>query len=130
MLKQTKIFQGKKVYKGVVEEVNSKPSKTTKSTNRFRIQEEVFDLEDSVADNAKMISLLMTVISRMYGVLETSQKENINPEDRVMIESIFDTFSNTQTNADNMVDSEGLSGVERLLDRQEAIGKILSKTSG
>jgi len=125
MLKQTKVVQGKKVYKGVVEQLNTNPSKTVKSNNRFKIQEEVFDIEDSVADNAKMISLLMTTLSRVYGVLDESQKDAIPAADKSLMEAMFAKFETTQTNADNMVALEGLTGMERLLNRQGKIGQIL-----
>ena len=95
-----------------------------KSKHRLAIQEQVFDNADSIADNAKIASLLLTVISRIYDIIPSSQKDNLDQNDRDMIEYTFNKFANTNTRADIQFATEGLALVDRLLDRQAAICAI------
>jgi len=86
--------------------------------------ESIFDLNDSVADNAKMISLIMTTISRMYDSFTATQKDRIPQEDRDVIEYTFATFAQTETRADVQFTTEGITLIDKLLNRQGQIGDI------
>ena len=98
---------------------------TTKNKQRLRIQNEVFDLEDSVADNAKWASILTTFISRIYSILPEEQKALLDPTERATIEYALAEFAATNTRADVMLAAEGAAGIKKLLDRQGAIGTLV-----
>ena len=111
----------KKVYK---EEVRS----DKKAFIRKEIADQVFDDQDAIADNAKMISLLTTVVSRLYDVMDTSSKNLLDPNDKTMIEYVFNKFRTVNTRADVQFASEGVALVDRLMDRQGTIGTITATT--
>jgi len=114
----------KKMKKRAVKEVPSeKVLDTRKGLSRMQIEEEVFDLADSVADNAKMISLLMSMVKRLYEVLPDDIKNNI--QDNAMIESVIDEFDNTQTAADVKFAVEGDNLIKTIFERQAKIGEII-----
>jgi len=115
------------LFSKAIEEV---PAKTVykdvkKGKARAEIQEQVFDLADSVADNAKMISLMMSVIKRIYNALPSTTKSKI--EDKEMIESMITLFDNIQTAADVKFQAEGDKMIKRLFERQNKVGEVIKK---
>lgn len=125
MYKQTTKINGALRSNAVTEVLDQEPKADKKSLSRLQIQEEVFDNSDSIADNAKMISLMMTLVSRIYDVLDDTQKDNLSTDDRNLIEYTFNKFSNTNTRADVQFASEGITLIDKLLDRQASIGNIV-----
>lgn len=125
MYKQTTKINGALRSNAVTEVLDQEPKADKKSLSRLQIQEEVFDNSDSIADNAKMISLMMTLVSRIYNVLDDTQKDNLSTDDRNLIEYTFNKFSNTNTRADVQFASEGITLIDKLLDRQASIGNIV-----
>jgi hypothetical protein len=110
----------------VIKEVPSeKEIPLKKGKDRQRIEEAVFDIPDSVADNAKMISLLLSILSRVYGVLDDTQKDQLTTEDRELIENTFDLFQTIDTRADKQFQAEGFGLVEKLMRRQQSIADII-----
>ena len=97
---------------------------------RYEIEKEIFDLPDSVADNSKMISLIISLIDRIYKVLPDEQKEMIPENDRVIIDMVLDTFKATTTVADEQLQTEGPDMIIKMLDRQARIAKIVKKHKG
>jgi len=95
---------------------------------RKDIEKDVFDTEDAIADNAKMLSLLTTIVSRMYDVLDDTQKDALGADDRSMIEYTFKKFKTTNTRADVQFATEGITLVDKLLDRQGQIGSIIANS--
>lgn len=126
MLKQRNVEVKKSMFKKGVEEVLDAPRTDRKALQRLEIQEQVFDNSDSIADNAKMISLLISVIRRMYEVMPEEQKALLVTEDRTMIEYTFEQFALIQTRADVQFATEGLALIDKLLGRQGQIGTIVS----
>ena len=124
MLQKTTKLKGA-MLKPAVKEVNSPDKTDTKSLKRLQIQNEVFDNSDAIADNAKMISLLLSTISKMYNTFTDTQKNKLSPEDKTLIEYTFDKFSTANTRADNQLQKEGTELVDKLIQRQETIGNIL-----
>jgi len=100
-----------------------------KYKNRKQINEEVFDTEDAVADNAKMISLLMSIVSRIYSIIPESEKNDLDPIDRDIIEYSIEKFKEIQTRADKQFQVEGSSLIDKLFERQNTIGNILDLDS-
>ena len=125
MLKETKVRKGKLFKQGVVE-VNV-PSTTTKAKQRLEIEKQVFDIPDSVADNAKMILLMLSMNMRLYEAMTDEIKDNLSDEDRVMIEYTFEKYKSIKTRMDIQFATEGIGLIDKLMDRQEKIGKVLSQ---
>jgi len=93
---------------------------------RKRINEEVFDIDDSVADNAKMISLMMTMMRKIYDIIDTSA---LSTSDKALMDYAFNKHKSTETLADKIYSAEGDSLVDKLIDRQSQI-KVISDTTG
>lgn len=126
MYKGIKVTTDNVRFKKAIAEVPSEPSMNSKAKIRLQIQDNVFDLEDSVADNAKMVSLLTSMMMRLYEVTPQAQKDLLTPQDKGMIEYVFTKFSTTNTRADVQFGVEGMAMVDKVLDRQGAIGNIIS----
>ena len=110
----------------VVEELNALPN-SKKARARKAINEQVFDNEDSIADNAKMISLMLTMMSRLYGAMSDETKAKLDSDDRALIEYTMSKFASTNTRADMQFASDGaVPTIDKLLDRQAKIGEIVS----
>ncbi len=124
-IKETVTTKDGLYYKKAIQEipVPSESGNIKKGLARKRIQEEVFDLPDSIADNAKMISLLMSVIKRIYEALPTTTKNKI--KDKEMIEEMIKVFDNIQTLADVQFAQEGDVMIQKIFDRQAKIGDII-----
>lgn len=126
MLKKTVVQVSDFLYEqGVIEEIDSTPKTDKKTKDRFKIQEEVFDDLDSIADNAKMISLLTSVVGRLWTLVPAADKDNLPPEEKASIDYLFSQFQNINTHADYLYALEGTELVDRLLARQAKIGNIL-----
>jgi len=108
-------------------EVKEVPAEKTLSVKkglaRKAVTEQVFDYGDAIADNAKMISLLMSTVKRIYEALPDDTKDNI--ADKEMIESMINIFDNTQTLADVQYAKEGDEMVKRIFNRQAQVGNIV-----
>ena len=120
-IKQVKPNLFKKV---VVEE----PSffKGRKAQARYNIHHQVFDLYDSVADNAKLISLLFRIITELWNALPSDVKSNISSEKQELIEYVVNLASSTKTRLDKQMSIEGTNVIDRLFSRQQAIANLIS----
>ena len=126
MFKEVKFTpDGIRYQKAIKEEINSLPSTDKKARVRYEIETEVFDLHDSVADNAKWLSLLTTLLSRMYGTFTDTQKNKLSTEDRALIEGVFTMFATTNTRGDVQFTQEGPAMIQKIMQRQAQIGEIV-----
>lgn len=126
MFKEKMISDNGMTFKrGVVEELST-PSTDTKMKIRYEIESQVFDLHDSVADTTKWVSLLTTLMSRMYDTFTDTQKARLAPEDKALIEMVFDKFKEVNTRADVQFAEEGPAMIDKILERQAKIGLIVS----
>lgn len=126
MYQEAKVeIQNNMFNKGVKQVLDDTVKTDKKSQVRYRIENEVFDLEDSVADNAKMISLLITLVSRMYDTYTTTQKNRLSTADRQLIEYTFGVFANTETRGDVQFTQEGSAMIDKILTRQASVGVIV-----
>ncbi len=124
-LKEIKSTKNGTLFTKKVVEVQSEPSSTKKDFVRLKIQNEVFDDKDSIADTTKWVSLLTTLVSLMYDTFTETQKARLLDEHRSLIEYIFAKFKETNTRADVQFATEGISMVDKILDRQKAVGDIV-----
>ena len=100
--------------------------KGKKYFKRKEINETVFDEADSIADNAKMISLMFSVVSRIWEAMPQEQKDTLDQNDVAIIDETIQKFKDTTTWADRLFEEEGTDLVDRLFERQEQIGNILA----
>lgn len=105
--------------------IDSEPKTDKKSKLRYEIQEEVFDLGDSVADNAKLISLMFAMSVAMYNALPDDIKDNVPDDVRTKIEYAIAKFGSIETWGQIQLDAEGNEAIDKLLDRQAKIGDIV-----
>lgn len=126
MFRETKKSTSPIMIKRAIEEVPEPPRTDKKAFQRKQIQDDVFDYHDSIADNAKWLSILTTLMSRIYDIIPEEQKSNLSNSDRELIETLFELFSQTYTRADKQFLEEGTETVlRRILTRQEKIGNIV-----
>ena len=126
MLKAQTVKKSKYLYtKGVKETPNEEILTDTKSVKRLQIQDEVFDDKDAIADNAKILSLFLSMFNKVWEVTPQEQKDLMDPVDVQVIDYFKTKFDSTNTNADFMFQTEGVALIDRLLDRQAQIGDIL-----
>ena len=125
ILKEKKITKDGTFFTKKVVEVQSEPSSTKKDFVRLKIQQEVFDDKDSLADTTKWVSLLTTLVSAMYDTFTETQKAKLPTEHRSLIEYTFAKFKETNTRADVQFATEGVAMVDKMLDRQKAVGNIV-----
>ena len=131
MLKEIKITNGLRVRKAYVEDLNKEPQTGSKAKARYEIQEQVYEaLADSVADNAKMISLVFAMGSAIYSVLTDSMKNNLDDATRDKIEYAIDKYHSVETWGDIQLATEGNEAINKLLDRQAKIGSIIKEIYG
>jgi hypothetical protein len=123
--KETLIQKGNLIKKAVVEVPDTEPKVQKKYQYRKVITEEVFDLHDSVADNAKMISLMVSLFMRLYNA--NFDKTQLADDDKAVIDYVFQKFEETKTRADVQFQKEGQAMIDKLLGRQGKIGEIISK---
>lgn len=126
MIRETIKEVRKNLFKKAYKEELNEPDSSLKAKQRYKIEKQVFDTQDSVADNAKMISLMITLLSRFYDSFTDTQKNRIPQEDKALIEYLFSKFAETNTRADVQFSQEGgQTMVDKLLDRQAKIGEIV-----
>lgn len=124
----TKVKKGNVYKKAVRETVDTTPKTDKKHLSRKRVDQEVFDIYDSVADNAKWASLLTGFVIRIYNALPEETKANLDPTDRQMIETLSTEFLATPTRLDVQLQEEGYAVIDRMLERQRQVAEIV-KTS-
>lgn len=124
-LKEIKTTENGVNYKKKVAEVPSEPSADSKSFIRYKIKKEVFDTEDSLADTTKWLSLLTTVVSNMYSILDDSQKVKLDENTRNMIEYAYTKFKETNTRGDVQFAEEGTEMIDKIFTRQAQVGEIV-----
>jgi len=123
--KEVKIINGALVSTGLKKVPDTEVRRDKKVFARKKIEEEVFDIEDSVADNAKMISLLMSFVSRLYSIIPDEQKANLDVADKDLIEYTINKFAGTTTLSDYNLSTKGTEVVDNLMLNQEKIKKIV-----
>ena len=74
----------------------------------------------------KWLVFIITLTSRIDDILPQEQKALLTADDKILIEYIFDKFKLTNTRADIQLQEEGVSLIDKLLDRQTKIGLLTS----
>ena len=121
---------GLRVQKAYKEVVLDEPLTSKKAKARYEIENNIFDIRDSVADNAKMISLLFSMVYRMYEAMPEEYKQNLSEQDRQMIEFAINEFKNVQTWGDIKIQKEGTNAISSLMQRQDKVGQVIKQVYG
>jgi len=121
---------GLRVQKAYKEVVQDEPQTDKKAKVRYEIENNIFDIRDSVADNAKMISLLFSMVYRMYEAMPEEYKQNLSEQDRQMIEFAINEFKNVQTWGDLKIQKEGTNAIISLMQRQNKVGQVIQQVYG
>lgn len=128
----SKIKKSKKIVNGVYhkqyeEVLRVFEGRDKKAKIRSEIDEQVFDLNDSVADNAKWSAILTTAISIMYNALDEDTKARMDPRQRAIMDALVYLYSQTQTRFEIQYAKEGLSLITKMIGRQQKIANIIKK---
>ncbi len=113
------------VFKRQVTEVNTSVPANKKSLARVKINEQVFDIHDSIADTTKWLSLLSSMVARIYLAMPEEQKATMPVPERQMIEYAFSKFMGATTRADVQFEQEGIAMIDKLFERQTKIAEIV-----
>jgi len=89
------------------------------------IEYHVRNKDDTIADLAKMVSLLLSMVSSIYGTLSTTQKGKIPAAERAIIDYATTTFAAIQTRADRQLATEGTTLIDKLFGREVEIADIV-----
>lgn len=87
----------------------------------------VRNVEDTLADLAKMNSLLFSVVSKIYEILPSEQIDNIPADEKTIIEYALESFKNINTRADLQLAEEGEVLIDKLMNRESEIAKIVTE---
>ncbi len=125
MFKQEMVSNDGVVFNKKVIELPSAPSSSKKAFQRLAIENEVFDIHDSLADTTKWLSLLSSVVARIYAILPESQKSQIPAQERAVIEYAIQKFNNSTTRADTQFAQEGNQMIDKIFDRQTQLSQVI-----
>lgn len=96
-----------------------------KQKARELIAQNVQDLPDQIADNAKMISLLISVVSRIWQNLPATQRNKVPEDEAAFIDAALGIFKDVETRADKQFKKEGIAVAQRIFTREAAIANIV-----
>jgi len=85
----------------------------------------VRDLEGSVADIAKMVSLSFSAISALWSITSDEAKDELPSEVKKTIEYATSKFNAIQTRADRQLKVENTKFIDKLYEREVAIADIV-----
>jgi len=126
-------FEWLKAYRGeATEAVRPEPAADAKISSddvkkliAHERDSKVRNSEDTLADLAKMNSLLFSTVSAIYGTLSDTAKGKIDADMKDVIEYSFAKFADTQTRADRQMAQEGTGLVDKLFEREVQIADII-----
>lgn len=85
----------------------------------------VRNIEDTVADLAKMNSLLLNFIKAIYGAMDPAAKGAMDPATKAVFDYAVDAFNVVQTRGDRQLAEEGTALIDKLFAREAAIADII-----
>jgi len=100
-------------------------SDTKKGKARERINSELFDIEDSLADTTKMLFLVIAMLKRLYDA--NFDINQLSQDDKNMIEYALNKYSNITTWLDIKFNEEGMTLIDKLADRQNNLANIIKE---
>lgn len=106
----------------------------TKMVIRRDIRDEVYDIEDAIADSFKLSLANMSMIYRLFLLTvqlykdlnkETELRKVIPEELENSVNEIMDYYKNSETILDLKIKEEGLDFMKRIINRQKKIAEIV-----
>jgi len=134
-LKEIVVREGMLSTKKFVEEPEIRPN-NIKMHIRKDIRENVYDTEDAIADAFKISLANMSMIYRLFLLVQklyvADSNENgfheIIPADlETAIEGIMNHYKDSKTIFDLKVEKEGLAFIDKLINRQSKIAEIIEE---
>jgi len=120
---------GALISKAIKPVLNTTPMRGKKYTARKKIHDDVFDLNDSVADNSKMITLLTHLVSKMYEVMPTNTKSKLSDKDKELLDYVSSSFDIEKTHIGTNINKDMNTTIDKLYGRQYLIkNAILGKS--
>ncbi len=120
-----KVRKNNLLVKKYYEQVLDRISNPRKGKVRKEIREKIFDLEDAIADNNKLIMLAMTILLKFY--FASFDKNDLSKEDVEIIETWAKTMAKRETRFNEQFQEEGEKLINKLFNRQEEIAEIIKK---
>jgi len=121
------------------EEVNEERPFDAKMQIRKDIRDEIYDMEDAIADGFKLSLANTSMIYRLFTLIVNVMKANkmedelrkVIPEDlENAVNETMAYYEKTQTILDLKIKEEGFDFMNRIVDRQAEIAKIIVEKAG
>jgi len=96
-----------------------------KGKARKRINSELFDIEDSLADTTKTLLLVIAMLKRLYDV--NFDVNQLSQNDKDMIEYALNKYSEITTWLDVKINKEGITLIDKLANRQNNLANIIEE---
>jgi len=116
---KTKGMRTRYFYEETTEEIGLRKGKIRKE-----ISKEVGDRDTLIADLYKISFMMVSTLEALY---EIADKRKIPKELREMLNASFKKFDDTRTIMNVYIENKDYTFVDRMLDRQNKIVKILEK---
>lgn len=107
------------VYKGAI------PKAILKQLMAITRDKEIRNGDDTLADLAKMNSLLFSMIGSIYGTLTPTALGKIPAPEKAIIDYALKRFATVQTRGDRQLATEGTALIDKLFDREVAIADMV-----
>ena len=89
---------------------------------RNKIEKEIADRDDLIADLTKLVFINLSLIKELYSLVDLSK---LDDEKKAMFEYGFKKYEESETILDYYLQKGDLSFIDRILERQEKIVKVV-----
>ena len=96
----------------------------SKGKIRNKIVKEVSDRDDLIADLFKLAFINLSLIKELYSLVDLT---NLEPTKKELFEKGFKKLEETETILDIYLQNNDLSFIDRILERQDKITKIIKE---
>ena len=96
--------------------------KGVKGKIRNKIEKEIADRDDLIADLTKLVFINLSLIKELYELVDLSK---LDDEKKAMFEYGFEKYDETETILDYYLQKGDLTFIDRILERQEKIVKVV-----
>jgi len=111
-------------YKKYYEEVPTILKDVKKGKTRKQINDNVFDVEDSLSDTTKLVFLLIRILKIIFD--SDFDKSNISESDLEFINMIFEKYDKNDNRFDTQFSNEGYQLIDKLFNRQDKINSFIN----
>jgi len=108
-------------YEEEPQKVNIKKGKIRKDISK------ISDRDDLIADLFKLNFLTISALKYVYNALPDDIKDDIPDKAKELLDSSFKKYEETKTIMDLYIENRDMSFIDRVLEKQENITKIIEK---